>query len=144
MSSTAVVDKRSLQARLYFHHNTVVNIAFNLFSTRNLYGEFFERAILDDRDAAFFFVRDVDQHLLFHSLNLYWYIRFSCRRQLIKVPASRKAGESEHGPFDVGLVYKCLTIHLRVVGQIQSKRRGWPWGAGSRSSLLALHGAADQ
>ncbi len=72
MPLTTVVHKRRLQTRLNFDHDTVVDIAFDLFFAGRFDGEFFEYAILYDRNAAFFLVSDVDEHLFLHMLNLCW------------------------------------------------------------------------
>ncbi len=72
MPFAAVVHKRSLQTRLHFDDDTVVDITFDLFFTSRFDGKFFEYAILHDRDAALFLVGDVDEHLFLHMLNLFW------------------------------------------------------------------------
>ena len=70
MPPAAVIHKGRLQARLDFDDHTIVDIAFNLLLTRSLEGELFEDTILHDRDTTLFLVRDVDEHLFFHSSDL--------------------------------------------------------------------------
>ena len=70
MPPTAIIHKGSLQTWLNFDHHTIVNIAFNLLLTRGFDCELFKDTILHNRDTTLFLVRDVDEHLFFHSSDL--------------------------------------------------------------------------
>src|SRR5215510_12354831 len=70
MPLAAVIHKGRLQARLNFDDDTIVNIAFDLLLARSFDGQLFEYAIFHNRDTALFLVRDVDEHLFFHSSDL--------------------------------------------------------------------------
>ena len=62
----AVIHERGLQARLDFDDDAVVDVAFDLFLAGRLDGELFQNPIFDDGDAAFFLVRDVNEHPFLH------------------------------------------------------------------------------
>ena len=62
----AVIHERRLQARLDFDDDAVVDVALDLFLAGRLDGEFFQNPIFDDGDAAFFLVRDVNEHPFLH------------------------------------------------------------------------------
>jgi hypothetical protein len=66
VASHAEIHKRRLNARLQVNNPALVNIPHEIVLTRALQIKFFKQAILNDRDAAFFRLRDVDQHFLFH------------------------------------------------------------------------------
>ena len=82
MPLAAVIHKGRLQARLNFDDDAIVDIAFDLLLARGFDGQLFEYAIFHDRDATLFLVRDVNEHLFFHSSDLrrsHWLPFSTCR-----------------------------------------------------------------
>jgi hypothetical protein len=70
MPLAAVIHKGRLQARLNFDDDTIVNIAFicSLLEVSMVNSSSMPSSI--NRDTALFLVRDVDEHLFFHSSDL--------------------------------------------------------------------------
>ena len=62
----AEIHKRRLDARLQVDDDSFVDVSDVIVLSGPFDVQFFEHSVLNDRDAAFFRLRDVDQHFLFH------------------------------------------------------------------------------
>ena len=67
VAADAEIDERGLDARLQVDDFALVDVADVIVLAGALDVELFQRSIFNDRDPAFFRLRDVDQHFLLHS-----------------------------------------------------------------------------
>ena len=66
VAAHAEIDERRLDARLQVDDDAFVNVSYVIVLSSPFYIQFFEGSIFNDGDPAFFRLRDVDQHFLFH------------------------------------------------------------------------------
>ena len=66
VASHAEIDERRLDARLQVDDDAFVNVSYVIVLSSPFYIQFFEGSVFNDGDPAFFRLRDVDQHFLFH------------------------------------------------------------------------------
>ena len=67
VAADAEIDERRLDARLQVDDAALVDVADVIVLAGPLDVELFQDSVLNDRDPAFFRLRDVDQHFLLHS-----------------------------------------------------------------------------
>ena len=66
VAAHAEIDERRLDARLQVDHDAFIDVSYVIVLPGPFYIQFFQGSVLNDRDPAFFRLRDVDQHFLFH------------------------------------------------------------------------------
>ena len=68
VAAHAEIDEGGLDARLQVDHHALVDVSYVIVLSGPFDVQLFEHSVFNDRDAAFFRLRDVDQHFLFHVL----------------------------------------------------------------------------